>query len=461
MRFLVVPYEKLDARIPPPAKNTEVVSYPRRWRGQTGVDIGLPKVMPDAIKFNPSISLLEIKDKSCIYAMVYRALVPAGRGFGKRENRPRTKKLRNGRHIKVGIWDRGFANHWDGIGMAKIEVFDTGVVRVIWDYLDIKGGGLMDPRIIKHSNKHYIQYSDYMWEQKIWDVKTPTNLKKCGTNWDSLCILIGMVEIKIDTEMKGYEYVGRGRILCQDQSRGVEKNWAYVPRRPLTMQYSMQPMQYLQSRASSPSEMTSCKTVKPVGNKNDTFVRLKAHLGNALGPHHGIACTSPLQHFDSTSFIGLGHIKVQFKNYKAKLSETSNVHRFIKAVGTQQGVVNKSPKTWFNHGIDLHHDFIYVMFLYTVDKKTLQLKKFSNGFLPQSKSLGYFVTLVFPMAIEPFAVGKEKGSHRSPNAFAMSVGLSDHDCGIWVASKQEIRALLVHDPDMPPEKFDFEIPNFP
>jgi len=459
MGFTVIPYSQLSAALVAPRKK-EMVSYPKRWRKQPGVDLGLPKKTADPIKFNPCISLLKRKRRSCVYAMAYRALVPRGAGFGKRSATPRRKAKIRGKNVTVGIWDSGFNNYWDGTGMARIEIFDDGAIQVLSDSLHNKGAKLFDPRLIKHRSKHYLQYSDYLWNQQGWDVKSDSRkpLQKCSDTWKT-CILIGMVEVEIPATGGGYKFVGGGKIICQDQSQHIEKNWAYVPRTKLTMQYGMGPMEYLTSAAGKPSAMVACDRYRPPGAAGSTFVRLQGHLGNAIGPHHAIACTSPLQHFDANSYIGLGHVKVQFKNYNANLAATSNIHRFMREVAVAQGVEKRKPSTWFKNGLDLHHDFIYLMFMYTVDKKTLQLKSFSDGILPQSSQIGYFMTLVFPVAIEPFApTGSGKVARSSPTNFALSLGLSDHDCAIWTMSKRELSARLVHSPkSFKPENFDFRI----
>jgi len=443
MKLLVFPYDQWKGKITGPKRR--MVSLAKQFRRAKGMDVRAPPSGVQPIKFNPSITLLRKKSKSCVYAVAYRAHFPSPKGYRGSVPRlaaPRTDTPKG----RVGMWDFQFRNYWDGTGICEIEVFDDKIV-IRKDVIPMKGGQLLDPRIVRQKGKGgggtlFLQYSDYTWGQEKWDVKPTEVLKRCGEYWDELCIMIGTVPIRLDSK-EGFAVKAKGHLICQDTSRRFEKNWAFVPdgRKTKTFQYSCGPLTYM--RGITESNSRECIEVKA---KSTFFMRLYKHLGNLVPgmSGNGIACTSPLQTF-GTSYIGLGHIKLLYKNFKPK--SRKGAHRFIGELAKRQNLNLQGASKWFKEGINMHQQYIYVMFMYTINRKTLELERVSDAWLPQSGVIPYFSTLVFPMAIEPFL-----GSQ-----WALSVGISDHDSALLIMSSEEIRTRLRHKASSPVQNMEFNI----
>jgi len=444
MKLLVFPYEQWRGKIT--GSKHRVVSLAKKFRGAKGMDVRAPPTNVEPIKFNPSITLLRKKSKSCVYAVAYRAHFPAKKGYkghpAPRLPTPRTDTAKG----RVGIWDFGFRNYWDGTGICEIEVFDDRIV-IRKDAIPMKGGMLLDPRIVRHDadSSLFLQYSDYAFGQDKWDVPLTPALKRCGEHWDDLCIMIGTVPIKLDSK-EGFTIQGKGGLICQNESQMFEKNWAYVPdgRKTKTFQYSCGPLKYVRGVQSGGTDTKVCISLQ---KQSTFFSRLYAHLGDVVPgtSGNGIACTSPLQKFGTSSYIGLGHIKLLYKKFRPQSKK--NAHRFIAELAERQGLNPQKPAQWFKDGINMHKTYIYVMFLYTVNRKTLELERVSDAFLPQSDRLPYFSTLVFPMAIQPFL-----GSN-----YALSLGMSDHDGALLLMSKKEITDSLRLSASAPADSMRFKI----
>jgi len=448
MRFVLIPNSSLTGTLTPKQRRGKRISAPARGRGYKWPDV-LEKPVPAdarASKWSGSMQLLSTSKNSCDYAMAYRVSYAKNK---KRLDRPRKVDRKRGK--MTGVWDDFFDNYWDGTGMARVRVFGDGTVKVLSDSVTPVGDHLEDSRLVAWNKQLYIQYTDLFtgWEPDNHDVPDVKGTTAVRCNWGSgkSCFSIGMVPVKLTRT--GFKTTGPAKLACQNITTGTEKNWAFIEnysKTEMVFQYSMSPLRFLKSKPNAAGLPVSCKTVNP--GSSDFFTRLHKYVGPDVIPPaavSGIACTSPLVNFDKDHWIGAGHYKVSYKYFDPQ--SRKNVHKFIGAVGRRLGLSGVYSNDWFKHHPSIHPGYIYCMFLYTVNKKTLQLGKLSEGFLPQNPEFGYFSTIFFPMGIQPH-LGK---------SFMVSMGVSDTDCAALILKKSEIDAMLKYTNRTKPKDYGFSI----
>lgn len=448
MRFIVVPNSSLPGTLSSTDRKKKRISSPAKGRRYKWQDVVDPPVPPGAqvSKWSGSVQLLTKGKDSCTYAMIYRASYPKN---GTRYSRPRV--VDHEKNKMVGVWDDFFDNYWDGTGMARIQIFKNGTLKVLSDSVTQSGDKLEDSRLVSWNKQLYIQYTDLFtgWEADHHDVPDvlPATAKRCDWGSDKACFTIGMVPVKLTKS--GFKTAGPAKLACQNLTTGTEKNWAFIDRRnksEMMFQYSMSPLKFFKSKPNADGLPISCSEMAPANS--DFFTRLHKYVGKDVIPPaavSGIACTSPLVSYDKDHWIGAGHYKVSYKYYEPK--SRKKIHAFIGDVGRRLGLSKVYSNDWFKHHPSMHPGYIYCMFFYTIDKKTFQLSKISNGFLPQTPELGYFSTIFFPMGIQPF-LGK---------SFVISMGVSDTDCGALIMEKSEIDGMLKHTNKSHPKDYDFEV----
>ena len=448
MRFVIIPNSYLPGTLSSKDRRKKRISAPAKGRKYKWPDVVEEPVPADAqvSKWSGSVQLLDKRKDSCIYAMVYRASYPKNKT---RNSRPRVVDRQKNK--MVGVWDDFFDNYWDGTGMARIQVFRDGTVKVLSDSVTRNGDKLEDSRLVSWNKQLYIQYTDLFtgWEAEHHDVPnvTAATAKRCDWGSGKHCFTLGLVPVKLTKA--GFKATGPAKLACQNVTTGTEKNWAFVQsdsKTEMMFQYSMSPLKFLKSKPNAQGLPVSCGAVNPANS--DFFTRLHRYVGKDVIPPaaiSGIACTSPLISYDKDHWIGAGHHKVSYKYYDPK--SRKNIHQFIGTVGQRLGISGVYSNDWFKYHPSIHPGYLYCMFFYTINKKTLQLGRISNGFLPQSPEVGYFSTIFFPMGIQPFL----------GTSFMISMGVSDTDCGALIMKKSEIDAMLKHSNKSHPKDYGFEV----
>lgn len=444
MRFDVIPFADLGAQLSKSTRKTKRVSKPAEGRGYRWADIYPVPPTAKASKFQGCIHLVSKTKTHCEYVMVYRTTYLKGK---KRRPQPRTWNARKKKF--EGIWDSQFDGWWDGTGMARLRIDASGRITVLTDSVAKTGDHLEDSRLVSWNGNMFIQYSDLFSVWETYDVPestlNPRFKERCVWGGRGNCFSIGMVPVKL-TKKGGFKHSGPAKLVCQDKTTPTEKNWAFIEgpkQKEMVFQYSFAPLKFLASTP-GPNGPVSCREIYP--KKSTFFARLHKFYGSDVIPHpsvSGIACTTPLVPFNKDYYIGAGHVKVSYKYLKPKSRKP--IHKFIREVQSRLGMEGIHPNDWSKHSKDIHPGYVYTMFFYTIHRKTLELGKVSDAFTPQSKDLGYFNTIVFPMSIQPF-VGQQ---------YAISMGIADTDTAILTASKRELEKLMIHSNTSAPSNFRF------
>lgn len=150
------------------------------------------------------------------------------------------------------------------------------------------------------------------------------------------------------------------------------------------------------------------------------------------------SCSTPLIDFDSDSYIAVGHYKIQ---YRETFKPNSPIDMFLRKAAKLMKV-----KKLKYEGLQrfIHPEYVYGMFLYTVDKKTLGLKKVSDAFIPLDKS--YKQLLSFPSGI----------TKHSDDTFLISYHENDITIKLLELKISEIKKMLKYVNNTQPNTYDFD-----
>ena len=443
MRFIAIPHKDMPAVWKTPTSKKSRISKIDGW----GIkDLkGHPKVRKKGIiKYNPSISLLKQNKNSCDYMMIYRATMPCVTD-GKRPKEPRGHYRYNST-----MWDTNWNLCWDGVGMCQIKVYDDGKIKVKNDTIPVEETSyVLDARLVFWRNDFHMIYNRYT--KYGWFPNSNPDLEGCTKS--SLCITMETHPIEITK--KTMRSLGQPRILCRDKHTKFEKNWSLVipVEKKRLIHYSFIPqMKFLSSDHEDGAE-ESDKCVWKISPKSEIFMELFKYYKEVLPPlvANGIAVTTPLINFDKNHWIGIGRVKIDYKkmNFKANIGKTK-LGKFMDILRKVLGIPNTEPADWFKYSAAVHDSLLYFSFFYTVNKKTLGIGKFSPCYLPQCPDVSYFASITFPVSIQPF----------TKNNFAISLGISDIDCGIITVSRKELRDMMIYTNRSKPSDVDFQIQNF-
>ena len=464
MRFLAIPHEQMPAKFKAPKGQRSRISILEGWNSKDVKDIAKSK-RSGLIKYNNSISLLKRRKKYCTYLMSYRATLPCGTK-GKRPKAPREKPY------KLTMWDTDWNLCWDGVGFCIIKVFEDGRIEVSNDMIPVKETSyVLDARLVFWRDSFHLIYNRY--HKKGYFPNSNPELENCANyGGEGLCIIMETHPIRVTK--KGVYSDGTPRILCRDKHSRFEKNWSIVlpVEKKRLVHYSFTPqMKFLEGDHKLGDEEKDTCTWR-VSPNSDFFMKLFGYYKSVLPPlvANGIAVTTPLADFDKDHYIGIGRIKIDYKKVSLKGSSSfgdskkkspkgsakgsalkeSKLYKFMNLLRVVLNIPDIEPSEWYKYSKAIHASLLYFSFFYTVNKKTLAIGQFSPAYLPQCPDVDYFASITFPMAIQPFTRGK----------FAISLGISDIDCGIITVSREEIRKMLIYTNRTKPSDFDFQIQSF-
>ena len=311
-------------------------------------------------RFNPSIQHLQDN----IYVIVYRLWV--------------SKKKGGLFTPKNGLRGTPWGDKWDAqvdtIGMAGLFRSPNGEYNVFKERIAKSGGKILkrsnDARLFKHDDKFFISVNDWGSKRKLIatsriDFDDP---RFCFRGW---CTWINRYDLD------PYKYTISNRTLpCLNLALPTEKNWGfYWNQNGWKINYSMSPFIVI-------STDKKCKVI--TNQEISIFSALKNYYNNKLF----VSVSVPPIDYDSEHFLGVGHMKYDFREMKQ-----------IDA---------------FKKNYVLHGKFVYFSFFYLIRKATNRLVQITDAFImPQETRNKYLLD---------FATGLV----RIPgNRFAMSYGVGD------------------------------------
>ena len=434
MKFVAIKHEDMTAEIKIREPVRSAIAVEEKWKGRKDVRPLKPKQIP---KYNPSIVLLKKNKDFCTYIMAYRASYPT-KGPKKRMTKPRLPPY------NWTLWDTQWATQFDGVGFCKLKIFNSGKTTIKNEFIPAREtSGIMDARLVKWKDGLYLIYNRYAWQQP--HPNSNTELEKCANLY---CITMFMRPVKVFKDR--IKLTGPPRLLCRDKHQQFEKNWSLVVpfKRKRLLHYSFLPHKFLSSGMTRDPNADRCEFISPA--RSDFFMKLHKYYKYLFFEPEAnpVAVTTPLVEFDSKHYIGVGRIKVSFLDFK--MSRRDKITKCARELGKRLGLKGVNPKEWWRNDYVHPGSLLYFQFFYTVKKGSLELGNFSACMLPQCKDVPYFSTVTFPVAIQPFTRGK----------FAISTGISDIDCGIMIATRKELRDMMIYNNNSKPSSYDFIIKDF-
>ena len=456
MRIVIIPRESFPSKVI--IKNAFIAPH-------TGIQVP-GSVNRTPLKTNPCIILTSANKQSCTYAMVYRVIAL------KNDIKPTTPRTKSG----VSIWD--WDNILDTIGCCKIQIMKNGNIKVSNDRIFNEFHGCTDSRIFRWNDGYYLQYADYQRSKRVSsDEIGRINIVKKG----QMVIEQKMLNINLTDN---YSVISTGKkpiAICRSQRGPYEKNWALVPLKSKTkmvfQNHFVGYVQFLKFLPRAPLDI-SCKSMKygavekGVGAGSQTFFnRILAWNRHLLKEKEDdpIACTTPFAEWDSSSYVAMGHIKIDYKSGKvqAKLDKKDKTGRragdrlevfmeeFRKWLKIPENV---SRNQWDTKSLDMHPQYIYLSFFYVMKiivlengATTYRITRMSDFFLPKIENLSYKPTILFPMGFE----------RTLENGYVVSFGASDIDIGLMIITREELRSRLKHkiwdNPEIRARDVDFKL----
>jgi len=408
----------------------------RSWGGKKPDLIPISRKKKIAlVKFNGCLHLIKKYPNYCDYYMAYRCSKPHSQ-MKKVADRPRDI-------LNPTLWDVYFKAEWDGTGLARLRIYDDLSIKVLQDSVPVKSGAWkLDSRIVKRNGKFYFIHNIFTDKNTTGGSKFLQNCDK----GDECCYMIKQ-EINI-LKGGGYSCTGlRPEVICKTLHYSIEKNWSIINDPKLKNDYYHVAFQPQFKFIKKDLKTGVCRVITP--HKSNFFDKLQKYFYPILDKWFSISCTTPLIDYDKTSWIGVGHLKLK---YKEKIpGSRPKLKKFFDDLESRLGISGGSLKrgNWEKYSPDVHHAYIYCAFLYTVDKKTLNFKKCSDAFTPTDSQRCYVATIGFPMSITPF----------TGNNFLISLGLSDIDQAFLKISRSEINQRLKFNNNSKPSKFGFSVEN--
>ena len=224
------------------------------------------------------------------------------------------------------------------------------------------------------------------------------------------------------------------RLVCAAHHQRFEKNIQPFADNKANehFQYAIEPWVFFDK---------DCRKITPL--KTTMFTNIINYYDNRdispFGKTLQFSCSTPLVDFDSNTLIASGHFKLM---YTTNFKQDSPIYNFLKKAKLMMKM--KSLQYQGNEHL-IHPEYIYGMFIYTVDKDTLELRKVSKCFIPIYKN--YKQLLTFPSGI----------SNHSNNTFLIAYHENDMTIRMLHYTKAELDVMLLYDKNTNPSKFPFEI----
>ena len=393
------------------------------------------------LKFNPSIALLEKQ----LYLLSYRAYISGEYP----EGIPRRPA-----HMGAHWYEDWGSAIFDGTGFAILKFNPkTDTPTILVDKLQSNGIWLHDMRlakVLKHTfdaktgngRCKVLAFYNYLGKQpdKLVNAKVTkrcykqkrTNADKLGAQ-ENVCVYqeIGIVNCTYNTKKGTLKYtITQKRPICKNFHKEIEKNWSLVhyDGKNTVFQYGMHPWTFLKFNNRTGDACTKINTKNKMNNVFEQIVHY--YKNNAF-----FSGSTPFREFNETELLAVGHLKFKFPKIK---NTKSPFYKYVRKIQKK----HKLPKklTDWGHFDDItHYTYIYVMFFYTIDKDTFDLKRFSPAiFIEKGNS-----NLIFVCGMD----------HYSNNSYIITYGRDDVGCECMILNQTTVDKLLIHTKPITPSKY--------
>ena len=408
------------------------------------------------IKFNPSIALYDSKNK--IYLITYRTYVSVNRiGKPTRPKDPATP-----------WWDGWFNNIYDGTGMALVKIRNNRI-ETLSDSIQKSGDWKQDMRVStipgkKHLMCYYTwignknihigknipdrKFSPDVCTRRAWTDEEKAHFQEEQSKIKRIiaskrCVFMEKSNLKIRKRPFSYRFETK-KVICPNYHNIIEKNWGFfIYNDKETFQYGLSPWNFLYYEN---SQMNKCNIIKP--HNSDIFDKIQHYYQGSIH----FSSSTPLKDLNKKELLGVYHTKIDYaKLYNMiqenKISSNSKLFEFIKILQKELDLPQLSKLRKWKHYENLTHDrYIYTMGYYTVNKKTLQLSRFSRSFLIR-KDTGI---IMFPSGLE----------HYGNNKYLITYGRDDIECKLMIISKKEIVEELKYTNSIFPQDYNTILVNY-
>lgn len=154
------------------------------------------------------------------------------------------------------------------------------------------------------------------------------------------------------------------------------------------------------------------------------------------------SCSTPLLDYTATEYLAVGHFKIHYHS-----SFPDSKRRLRTFLNKTKALLDMHTLRYEGFEDRIHPKLIYGMFLYTVDKKTLRLRKASGGFIPIYKNKDFYKqALSFPTGL----------SQHTPNNFLVSYHENDMTMRLLHMTRYEIDRMLAFDDNSRVSEYTFK-----
>jgi len=362
-------------------------------------------------------------------------------------------------------WYEGWgSSRFDGTAFLMLTVSkDATKVVVSKDTISSRGNNKMDMRLLHiKGNKYHATFNTF---GRINPLKSPGDKESMDNNLVPKCFYYidkqtGIIDYnpstkKVLEQSKNQAEIKRGKyyfdghgctfqnsaivtldvsktrltpnvrnisLVCPKFHSRVEKNYAmfYDDKGRLSYQYAIYPWTFLDH---------DCNRRIPM--KTTLFQRVADYYDPIQSPFKkniAFSCSTPLIPYSDTEYIAVGHFKIRYDNIY-KFPSNSPARKFANKLKKALGI---SSFDYEKYTTKIHHELIYGMFVYTVNRKTLKLQRVSKSFVLMDRK--HPTALQFPSGIVKH--GKNK--------FITSYHENDMILKLWVSSREELESMLVY-----------------
>lgn len=234
----------------------------------------------------------------------------------------------------------------------------------------------------------------------------------------SCCSLIHGSKLILTYETNGYTLTGKDeKILCQNLSTGLEKNWSTWDYNGLKLSYHIVPQHTVFEFTDTQNQCYS--RFEP--EEENIFVQIESYYKGPLRSAL-FSCSTPAIPFGN-KYLAVGHLKLTPMELP------------------QRPTLGKQRHQELRRFLDGHPSYNtrYFMFFYTFDPETLSILEISHSFIPP----GATSNVVFPTGLIMNLDGK----------IIVSYGEHDDKMKLLFLEPEEVTSMLRT--DITPETFDF------
>ena len=239
------------------------------------------------------------------------------------------------------------------------------------------------------------------------------------------------MKLKPQTNNKIVPVFSNIRLVCAGKHTRHEKNiQGFVDKSgKISYQYSVNPWVFFDS------------TCKKITHKETLFSRIvdfyDPRKESVFKKSIQFSCSTPLVEFAPNTLIGVGHFKLK---YNDPFIKSSPIDKFLKQAAS---LFNQTRLKHEGKEHMIHPEYVYGMYIYTVNKTTYALEKASSCFVLIDKS--YKQLLTFPSGIT-----------KHENGFLVSYHENDITIKLLHLTTPEITKMLKYTNKSSPSTYKFE-----